>query len=128
MLALRRRSVWILAMAAVTTATAQTPEPATPSAPAASTLEVYKAPQLKKSVMPRYPDSERYEGKEGWVVVNLMVDPNGKPMEPTVVESTGNRTFEKEALRSVMSWTFEPAALGDQPILAGANVKITFAM
>lgn len=118
MLTLRRRWVWLLALAATSTVTAQDPEPAT--------LEVYKAPRLKQTVPPRYPDSERHGGEEGWVVLNLMVDPDGKPMEPTVVESTGSRAFEKEALRSVQSWTFEPAALGDQPIAAGTNVKITF--
>ena len=122
MLSLRRRSVWLLVLAATTTVTAQTPEPA------AATLEVYKAPRLKKTVAPRYPDSERHGGDEGWVVLNLMVDPDGKPMEVTVVESTGIRAFEKEALRSVQSWTFEPAALGDQPIAAGTNVKVSFVM
>ncbi|HEY5754277.1 MAG TPA: TonB family protein [Steroidobacter sp.] len=125
MLPLRRRSVCLLALAATTTVTAQPAEPADQSA---ATLEVYKAPRLKKTVMPRYPDSERSGGDEGWVVLNLMVDPDGKPMEVTVVESTGIRAFEKEALRSVQSWTFEPAALGNQPIAAGTNVKVTFVL
>lgn len=127
MLTPRRRSVWLLALAATTTVTAQTPEPAAQSAAPTTDapLEVYKAPRLKKSVPARYPDSESLRG-EGWVVLNLMVDPQGKPMEVTVVESTGVRAFEKEAVRSVNSWIFEPAALGDKPISAGTNVKVTF--
>lgn len=130
MLTLRRRSVGLLALVATTTVTAQTPESAAESAATttAAPLELYQAPRIKETVKPRYPESERRGGAEGWVVLNLMVDPDGKPMEATVVESSGVRAFQREALRSVQSWTFEPAGLEDTPIAAGTNVKITFAM
>ena len=118
MLTFLRRWVCLLALAATSTVTAQDPEP--------PKLEVYKAPRLKEAVPGRYPDSERRGGEEGWVMINLMVDPDGKAVEPTVVESIGSRAFEKEALRVVQSWTFEPAALGNQPVAAGTNVKLTF--
>jgi len=40
------------------------------------------------------------DGREGWVVLNMMIDPQGKPYEAMVVDSSGNPAFEKAALRS----------------------------
>jgi TonB family protein len=96
------------------------------AATAQAPIETFTGPKAIEKVAPSYPESERQTGDEGWVIVNLMIDPKGKPYEATVADSTGNRVFEKAALAAVDKWRFEPASKGGTPIDAGANVKLEF--
>jgi TonB family protein len=89
-------------------------------------VEVFKGPKPVKTPGPPYPESERQTGGEGWVHVNFMIDPQGKPFEITVVESTGSKAFEKAALNAVEKWTFEPATDGGTPTTAGQDYKLLF--
>jgi len=109
-------------------ATAQVADPPAASQAAPVPIEIFKGPRAKDIPLPVYPASERHEGGEGWVVLNFMVDPAGKPIEAVVVDSIGNPAFEKAALQAVNNWTFEPASIGGQPITAGHNFKVVFAM
>lgn len=104
-------------------AIAQEPGPALSEA---IPLEVYREPEIKRNKLPQYPTSEIYQGKDGWVFVNLMVSPEGKPYELTVAESSGNKAFEKSALEAVSRWTYEPATLQGKPVDSASTVKITF--
>ena len=73
---------------------------ATP-APDTVSIEVFKAPRIRSSPGSNfYPKEEVSDGREGWVVLNMMIDPQGKPYEAMVVDSSGNPAFEKAALRS----------------------------
>lgn len=89
-------------------------------------VEVFKGPKMIKTLIPGYPVAEQQNGNEGWVRVNMMIDPRGKPYEIMVVESTGNRTFEKTAVKAVENWTFEPATRAGTPIDASFDVKVKF--
>lgn len=101
--------------------------PAQPTREAVA-VEVFKGPKAIKVVPAPYPSSEVREGKEGWVEVNFMIDPQGKPYEVTVVDSTGNREFERATIRAAEGWTFEPARQGDRPISVGHRFKHTFVL
>lgn len=92
----------------------------------AAPVELFKGPRGIDLKPPSYPQSERYSGGEGWVIVNVMIDPEGKPYEPTVVDSTGNKVFEKVALETVEKWRFEPASMNGTPIHAGNTLKLQF--
>jgi len=100
-----------------------------PSQPAAAIpVEVYQPPKGIDLQEPQYPPSQRAAGSDGWVIVNMMVDPEGKPYEATVVDSTGNAVLEKAALAAVEKWRFEPATLNGKPIHAGGSYKINFVL
>jgi TonB family protein len=89
-------------------------------------VETYKGPKGIDLQPAPYPESERKNGAEGWVLVNLMIDPEGKPYEMAVADSTGNPVFDKAALAQVAKWRFEPATMNGKPIDASSNVKLTF--
>ena len=57
-----------------------------------------------------------------------MIDPEGKPYEVVVTDSTGSQAFERSALKVVTRWTFEPALMDGVPIDAGSNYKIKFSL
>lgn len=75
-----------------------------------------------------YPRNEVIDGREGWVVVTLLVDSTGKLQDAMVRESSGNPAFERAALRAVQTCTFEPARRNGTPVDATLTFKLTFAM
>jgi TonB family protein len=104
---------------------AQTPlESKSEAAPSEPTpIELYTAPHPKK-IDGSFPSSE--EDYEGWVELAFMVDTTGKPFDVTVIRSTGNRAFEKTAVRSMEHSTFEPGRLNGVPIESGFEMKYVF--
>lgn len=95
-------------------------------APAARPVDLYKGPVPINLQPPSYPIAQRDNGAEGWVILNLMVDPEGRAYEATVVESTGNAVLDRTALEGVKAWRFEPASMDGKPIDAAFNQKVTF--
>ena len=91
-------------------------------------LEVFTGPKAKELPSPIYPRRERRQGKEGWVQVNFMISPEGKPYEVAVTHSSGSESFERAAVKTVSKWSFDPATMNGQPIDAGANYKIKFSL
>lgn len=75
-----------------------------------------------------YPKGEVMGGREGWVVLNMMIDPKGKPYEVMVVDSSGNPAFEKAALKAVNWVDFQPARRGNTPIDSSFTFKLKFAI
>jgi TonB family protein len=63
---------------------------------------------------------------EGWVVVSLMVDPQGRPFEAGVVSSTGNRTFERLAVQAMEHASFTPATLNGTAVESVYETRYTF--
>ena len=91
-------------------------------------LEVFIGPKPIDLKTPKYPRKEQRLGKEGWVQLNFMISPEGKPYEVVVTDSVGSEAFEKTALRTLKRWTYEPALMDGVPIDAGSNFKIVFAL
>ncbi len=65
---------------------------------------------------PTYPGSALRAGDEGWVMISFVVAADGTVVDPVVIESTGIRAFEREALRVTREWTFKPATLDGKPV------------
>src|SRR5262247_2530143 len=85
------------------------------ASPAAG-VDVYQGPKAIDQTLSTYPISERQSRAEGWVLVNFMIDPQGKPYELSVADSTGNRVLEESAVEQVAKWQFEPATLNGKPV------------
>jgi TonB family protein len=94
--------------------------------PPAVAVELYKGPRGIDLQPPHYPESERKSGHEGWVIVAMMIDPEGKPYELSVADSTGNPVFEKAAVEQMARSRFEPATMNGKPIDAATHVKLNF--
>jgi TonB family protein len=94
--------------------------------PTQTQLELFTGPKPIDLKPPRYPRTEQRLGKEGWVQVNFMISPEGKPYEIVVTDSTGIEAFEKAAVRTVKDWTFEQALMDGVPIDAGSIHRISF--
>jgi len=66
--------------------------------------------------LPRYPSRAARSNEEGWVEVNVEINPNGDVVNAIVADSFRNaRTFHKSAISAVKQWKFDP------PINYGIN-------
>lgn len=122
------RSIWssflgaLLVLPTLAEETAQSPSDAKghpDEEPDSVSLELYTPPHSLSRAVPRYPRSALRKGREGWVRLHFMVDPNGKPYEIAVTESAGDDVFHRAAVRALQDSTFEPARFDGQPLDAG---------
>ena len=123
----RKIAVLMLSFGCTQIAPAQTETPKTATAEPVD-LEVFKGPSKKHVEPPAYPQEEIQSGRDGWVNLNFMIDPQGTPYEIVVQDSTGNKELEKAAIRAAKKWTFEPATLNGTPIDAGYTMKVAFVL
>jgi protein TonB len=93
-----------------------------PSGPVAGVrLEYSNAPA------PAYPREQLLAGIEGTVLLQVLVDIDGRPLEVTIHRSSGNRDLDAAARRQVLrNWTFRPAMKDGRAVQAIGIVPIDF--
>lgn len=57
---------------------------------------------------PEYPSRAFSRGQQGWVVVRLDVDAEGRTRNVRVIDAEPDGVFERAARATVRGWTFEP--------------------
>ena len=85
--------------------------------------------KLLKRTAPIYPRSASLRNIEGWVELSFDIDTDGKPADIAVIASEPSGVFEKEAMRSVKKWRFQPAFNDEtkEPVIANVeSAKVTF--
>jgi len=87
--------------------------------------------QLRYAVAPppRYPRDAVTAGAQGTVMLRVLVDVDGRPLEVVVDRSSGHRSLDREAVRQVQQrWRFEPAMRDGRPVQAWGLVPIDFSL
>lgn len=64
---------------------------------------------------PDYPPEHAKAGKEGRVVLQVLIGEEGTVLDATVIKSA-DPLFDKSALDAVKKWTFQPSTLNGQPL------------
>jgi TonB family protein len=75
-----------------------------------------------------YPLNDIKDGREGWVIMTIMVDSNARPVGAMINDSSGNPAFERSALKAVDTMTFKPAMRNGKPVEGSIRFKIKFAI
>lgn len=114
---------------APTTALVATDKPR-PVAPPPSAV-VKKAPEIdpkfKRRFQPDYPPTSRRLGEEGSVVLQVLVDTEGKVTDGKVQTSSGFPRLDEAALKHALrAWRFTPGTEDGKPVSAWHSVKVTF--
>ncbi|MDQ8202269.1 TonB family protein [Pelagicoccus sp. SDUM812003] len=95
------------------------------SAQDATEIEIEAATIASRSEV-RFPATMRAIGvKEGKVSLALSIDEQGELVDAFVVESS-RRAFADSALKSIETWTFEPALYNGQPFPSTVRVDLEF--
>ena len=84
-------------------------------------LEYLQAPA------PAYPRDALRDGVQGTVMLQVLVDVDGRPLDVQVQHSSGNRQLDNAARRQVLErWTFRPAMKDGRAVQAIGLVPIAF--
>lgn len=70
---------------------------------------------------PHYPQTALSRGREAWIHVAYCIDEAGTPQNISVLDATGNKSFEKAAISSIKRWRFEPALVNGEPSWQSRN-------
>ncbi|MCB1561254.1 MAG: energy transducer TonB [Xanthomonadales bacterium] len=75
-----------------------------------------------------YPRRAREKRLEGDVMLRILVDVTGDPLEVQVESSSGHRVLDVAALKAVRKWKFNPGLSNGQPIQGWVLVPINFSL
>ena len=77
---------------------------------------------------PVYPESARSEGREGRVLLRVLVDDQGRTKRVEVNESSGSEALDRAAAEAIKRWRFIPARYGDKTVESWIRVPIDFSL
>jgi protein TonB len=66
------------------------------------------------------------EGWQGTTLLQVQVQPTGRPSAVKVQKSSGRDVLDEAALEAVSMWTFVPATQGGAPVAGYVTVPIVF--
>lgn len=77
----------------------------------------------------QYPIQALRQRMHGTVLLHVLVDETGKPVEVSVTRGSGHALLDRSAREQVLaSWRFQPAMLNGHAVRAWAMVPVTFAL
>lgn len=82
--------------------------------------------RYRDTPQPDYPDSARREGKEGRVILRVLVDEEGRTKAIEINKSSGHNMLDRAAAEAIKKWRFVPARAGTKPIETWVKVPIEF--
>jgi protein TonB len=75
---------------------------------------------------PSYPESARREGREGRVLLRVLVDNQGRSKHVEINSSSGSDVLDRAAAETIRRWRFHPARYGGQPVESWLRIPIEF--
>jgi protein TonB len=106
------------------------PKPAAPAEPSPAPKPVAESrePVLVRQVRPTYPAAAARRKQEGWVEVSFTVGSNGSVSDVNVVRAQPRGVFDRDAVRAVSQWQFEPALDNGKTVSRQLTRRIEFAL
>jgi protein TonB len=80
----------------------------------------------RTTAKPDYPERARREGKEGRVLLRVLVDTDGRSEIVQVDSSSGSELLDQAARDAVRRWRFSPARDGDKAVPSWVKIPIEF--
>ncbi len=78
-------------------------------------------------VEPRYPSNAQKRKIEGYVIMRFTIDEAGRPKDIEVVEAEPSRIFEREAIRALKNWKYQPKVENGASVeQLGQTVRLEF--
>jgi TonB family protein len=82
-------------------------------------------PAILSRVEPQYPDLARQAGMMGTVVLQALIDEDGKVIVLSVVRALGYG-LDESAIEAIGQWRFRPAMNGGVPVKVALNIEVNF--
>lgn len=102
------------------------PVAADPATPGTFEAAADSGPVPVHSPPPVYPGRSLRRGESGEVVVQVLVDRDGRPRQVEVARSSSHRALDQAAVRAVRGWRFQPAMRQGQPVAQVVQIPVAF--
>ena len=104
-----------------------------PETPPSTTAPLVIAPGVVslayRSAPLRFPPQAARQRMQGTVMLRVLVDESGKPIDVVIEHSSGYTLLDKSAREQVLaSWQFQPAVMDGHAVRAWARVPVNFAL
>ena len=83
-------------------------------------------PVYRKNPIPKYPRMARRRGYEGTVVMEVLVNRDGRVEDLRLYESSGYKVLDRSAMESVKNWLFYPGKRGNEEVAMWVKVPVRF--
>jgi protein TonB len=83
-------------------------------------------PLYRDNPPPRYPRIARRRGYEGTVVLEVLVNTEGRVADYRIIRSCGHPVLDRAAAKSIRNWLFKPGMRGDKNVDMWVKVPIRF--
>lgn len=83
-------------------------------------------PLYRSNPSPKYPRIARIRGYQGNVLLDVLVNQNGKVNDLKIYKSSGYPILDRAAISSVKHWLFEPGMIGENKVNMWVRVPIRF--
>jgi len=83
-------------------------------------------PLYRSNPSPKYPRIARIRGYQGNVLLDVLVNKNGKVNDLKIYKSSGYPILDRAAVSSVKYWLFEPGMIGENKVNMWVRVPIRF--
>jgi len=80
----------------------------------------------RSELQPAYPASEQSSGKEGTVVVRILIGADGRVESVEKVRATNDAFFRAAERHALRSWRFRPATVDGRPVEARKTFSLKF--
>jgi protein TonB len=103
--------------------------PVVPSRPEPDAFYAFDSPpEVLRAVEPKYPDRAREAEAEGEVLVEVIIDENGRVISAKVIESDTIGALEEAAVEAAYKFLFRPARQGDVPVKCRVVIPFRFTL
>jgi len=98
------------------------------TAPTISPLQMIREakPLYRSNPSPKYPRIARIRGYQGNILLDVLVNKNGKVNDLKIYKSSGYPILDRAAVSSVKHWLFEPGMIGENRVNMWVRVPIRF--
>jgi periplasmic protein TonB len=103
------------------------PAPPAPSVPAPS-YGATEDTSYRRLRPPRYPPQALRRREEGEVILRVLVDTDGRPVEIEVEKSSRSRLLDQAAVQAVRQWVFNPGMKDGKQVQSWVLVPIKFSL
>jgi protein TonB len=83
-------------------------------------------PLYRINPLPEYPIIARKRGYQGTVILEVLIDRNGKVVDLLMAKTSGYPILDKAALTSMKNWSFEPGMVGKERTAMWVRIPIKF--
>lgn len=77
---------------------------------------------------PVYPDAAKASKTQGEVVIDTVIDEQGKVTQAKISKSSGNQDLDKAGMDTANGWTFHPATLKGKPVAVSYTLTFKFTL